>query len=71
MHAWFINRESYTLNFQRSPNSEKWYFKSVSDNEKEKIEWEDKLERFTRLFLAYDIHELRNQKELNLNSSLL
>ena len=43
-----------------SPNSEKWYFKDVSKEERIKIEFQDSLEKFTRLFLINDKGEFRN-----------
>jgi hypothetical protein len=45
---------------QTSPNSEKWYFKEVSKEEKDKIEFEDVLQRFTRVFELEDKGEFRN-----------
>jgi hypothetical protein len=70
MYAFYIYRDSYVVSKQISPNSEKWYFKGVSEDEKIKIEWDDKIEEFTRQFLITDYAEFRNQKEQQINPSL-
>jgi hypothetical protein len=46
-----------------SPNSEKWYFKEVGKEERIKIEYQDTIERFTRIFLLNDQHEMRNMTQ--------
>ncbi len=56
----FSNQYGRIYHMQSSPHSEKWYFKEVSKEEREKIEYEDFIEKFTRLFLLDDKGEFRN-----------